>query len=214
MSKVKPEIQTLRKLTADNPQQQKRLASLRPLVDQKFAELDQTISLRKDEGLEAAQQVVLTDQGKYLMDQIRRVIQEMEKEERDKLEQSLQQAQANAQKDTIISTTGILLSFILLYFVYDSIKREMAARSQTELALQQLNAETCAALVREQELNEIKSRIVTVISHEYRTPLTTILSSAELLENYAHKLSEEKKIAHLQRIVKAANHLTALVADV
>jgi CHASE3 domain sensor protein len=98
VSKVNPEIQTLRKLTADSPQQQKRLASLRPLVDQKFAELDQTISLRKDEGLEAAQQVVLTDQGKYLMDQIRRVIQEMEKEERDKLEQSLQQAQANAQK--------------------------------------------------------------------------------------------------------------------
>lgn len=214
VSKVNPEIQTLRKLTTDSPQQQKRLASLRPLVDQKFAELDQTISLRKDEGLEAAQQVVLTDQGKYLMDQIRRVIQEMEKEERDKLEQSLQQAQANAQKDTIISTTGILLSFILLYFVYDSIKREMAARSQTELALQELNVETCEALKREQELNELKSRIVSVISHEYRTPLTTILSSAELLEHYSHKLSQEKKIDHLHRIQSAVNHLTALVADV
>jgi signal transduction histidine kinase len=149
-----------------------------------------------------------------VMDKIRTVIKEMEKEEREQLEVSLQQAQANAQKDTIISTTGIVLSFILLYFVYDSIKREMVARRQTELAQQKLNAETCEALVREQELNDLKSRIVTVISHEYRTPLTTILSSAEILEHYSHKLSEAKKISHLQRIVKAVNHLTDLVRDV
>jgi signal transduction histidine kinase len=90
----------------------------------------------------------------------------------------------------------------------------MAARSQTELALQELNVETCEALKREQELNELKSRIVSVISHEYRTPLTTILSSAELLEHYSHKLSQEKKIDHLHRIQSAVNHLTALVADV
>lgn len=214
VAKIEPEIQALRKLTTENPNQQRRLDTLDSLAAEKLAELDQTINLRKNKGFEAAQQVVLTDRGKQVMGKIRMVIQEMAKEERERLEVSVQQAQMNAQKDTVISTTGIVLSFILLYFVYDSIKREMTARRQTELALQQLNAETCAALVREQELNEIKSRIVTVISHEYRTPLTTILSSAELLEHYAHKLSEEKKIAHLQRIVKAANHLTALVADV
>jgi signal transduction histidine kinase len=70
------------------------------------------------------------------------------------------------------------------------------------------------ALEKERELSELKSRIITTISHEYRTPLTTILSSAELLENYEHKFSKEKKLTHLQRIQTSTRHLTNLVNDV
>lgn len=53
-----------------------------------------------------------------------------------------------------------------------------------------------------------------MISHEYRTPLTTILSSTELLERYSLKFTEEKKAQHLQRIHSSANYLTQLVNDV
>jgi len=214
LAKVKPEIQELKRLTADSPNQQRRLNTLEPLTQEKFAELDQTINLRRDKGFEAAQQVVLTDQGKQVMDKIRTLIQEMEKEERQQQEQSLKQAQTNTQKDTLISTTGILLSFILLYFIYYSLKRELTARRQAEWALQKLNAEIYEALESEKKLNELKSRIITVISHEYRTPLTTILSSAELLERYSHKWAEQRKITHLKRIQSAANHLTDLVGDI
>jgi signal transduction histidine kinase len=214
LAKVKPEIQELKRLTADSPNQQRRLNTLEPLTQEKFAELDQTINLRRDKGFEAAQQVVLTDRGKQVMDKIRTLIQEMEKEERQQQEQSLKQAQTNTQKDTLISTTGILLSFILLYFIYYSLKRELTARRQAEWALQKLNAEIYEALESEKKLNELKSRIITVISHEYRTPLTTILSSAELLERYSHKWAEQRKITHLKRIQSAANHLTDLVGDI
>jgi signal transduction histidine kinase len=214
LAKVKPEIQELKRLTVDSPNQQRRLNTLEPLTQEKFAELDQTINLRRDKGFEAAQQVVLTDQGKQVMDKIRTLIQEMEKEERQQQEQSLKQAQTNTQKDTLISTTGILLSFILLYFIYYSLKRELTARRQAEWALQKLNAEIYEALESEKKLNELKSRIITVISHEYRTPLTTILSSAELLERYSHKWAEQRKITHLKRIQSAANHLTDLVGDI
>ena len=213
VTNLKPEIQALRKLTADNPHQKRRLDVLDSLVAEKLRELDQTINLRKEKGFEAAQQVVLTNRGKQVMDRIRMLIQEVEKQERSRLKQSIQDAQVNAQKDTVILTTGVVLSFIVLYFVYDSIRREMAARRQTEWAMQKLNVEVCEALQREQELNEIKCRIITVVSHEYRTPLTTILSSAELLEHYNHKLSEEKQITHLQRIKGAVTHLTDLVTD-
>lgn len=57
---------------------------------------------------------------------------------------------------------------------------------------QRAEAEVSKALQRERELNELKSRIITTISHEYRTPLTTILSSAELVERYARQWTEEK----------------------
>jgi len=70
------------------------------------------------------------------------------------------------------------------------------------------------ALAKEKELGELKSRFVTMASHEFRTPLTTILSSTELLEHYSHKWNEEKKAVHLQRIQSAVNHMTWLLNDV
>ncbi len=53
-----------------------------------------------------------------------------------------------------------------------------------------------------------------MVSHEYRTPLTTILSSAELLEHYGEKWPSEKRHQHLKRIQSAAKHMTHLVSDV
>ena len=70
------------------------------------------------------------------------------------------------------------------------------------------------ALDKEKELNELKSRFVTMTSHEFRTPLSTILSSSELLENYRHKWGEEKQIKHLHRIQTAVNHMTDLLNDI
>jgi PAS domain S-box-containing protein len=84
---------------------------------------------------------------------------------------------------------------------------DISDRKQTE-------AELLKALDKERELNALKSQIVSVVSHEYRTPLTTILSSAELLEHYSHTWTNEKKHQHLRRIQSSVHHLTKLVSDV
>jgi signal transduction histidine kinase len=70
------------------------------------------------------------------------------------------------------------------------------------------------ALDKQQELSELKSRFVTMSSHEFRTPLTTILSSAELIEKYSKKLTEEKKVQHLHRIQSSVKHMTQLLNNV
>jgi two-component system, sensor histidine kinase and response regulator len=87
-------------------------------------------------------------------------------------------------------------------------------RVQRLLQEKQAEREILKALEQERELNELRSRIVTMVSHEYRTPLTAILSSAELLECYWHKWDENKRLKHLERIQLAATHLTQLVSDV
>ncbi len=89
----------------------------------------------------------------------------------------------------------------------EQLRAEIARRKRLE-------RELLLALGKERELNELKSRIFATISHEYRTPLSTILSSTELLEHYGSRLTEESKQKHFQRIQAAVKYLTELVNDV
>lgn len=70
------------------------------------------------------------------------------------------------------------------------------------------------ALKQERELSELKSRFISMTSHEFRTPLTTILLSAELLKDYGQNWSEEKKVEHLLRIQASGEQITNLLNDV
>jgi PAS domain S-box-containing protein len=74
--------------------------------------------------------------------------------------------------------------------------------------------EIYSALAKEKQLGELKSHFVTTTSHEFRTPLSTILSSAELLEHYGQAWPEKKKAQHLQRIQNAAQRMTELLDDI
>ncbi|MBW4554148.1 MAG: PAS domain-containing protein [Aphanocapsa sp. GSE-SYN-MK-11-07L] len=69
-------------------------------------------------------------------------------------------------------------------------------------------------LDREKQLNELKSRFVSMTSHEFRTPLTTILSSVDLLESRSHNWAEARDLKHLERIQTAVKRMTALLNDV
>jgi PAS domain S-box-containing protein len=70
------------------------------------------------------------------------------------------------------------------------------------------------ALFREQELGELKSRFVSMASHEFRTPLGTILSSVTLLEKYLGlENSEEKREKHIDRIKSSVRNLTNVLND-
>lgn len=69
------------------------------------------------------------------------------------------------------------------------------------------------ALEREKELNELKYNFITMASHNFRTPLSVVLSSAELLEHYGQNWSEDKKRQHLANIQQAVNQLTELLDE-
>ncbi len=63
-------------------------------------------------------------------------------------------------------------------------------------------------------LADLKTRFILMISHEYRTPLTTILTTTELLERYGSKISEQNKERYTHRIKQSVRHLIGLLNDV
>jgi PAS domain S-box-containing protein len=75
-------------------------------------------------------------------------------------------------------------------------------------------AELLAAMQREKELSELKSKFVSTASHEFRTPLATMLSSAELLEHYSESLGPEEKRNLLQTIQGGAKRMSEMIDDV
>jgi PAS domain S-box-containing protein len=80
--------------------------------------------------------------------------------------------------------------------------------------LKQAEAEIRNALEKEKELSELRSQFVSLVSHEFRTPLTTIVSSNQLLERYGERLSDEKKRNHHKRIHRALERMTQLLDEV
>lgn len=74
--------------------------------------------------------------------------------------------------------------------------------------------ETIKSLEKARQLSELRAKFVTTVSHEFRTPMSTILLSSELLEKYSHKWTEEKKQTHTQRIKIAIKRMTELLEDV
>lgn len=69
------------------------------------------------------------------------------------------------------------------------------------------------ALEKEKELNELKSRFVSMASHEFRTPLSTILSSAYLITKYQLTEEQPKRDKHIQRIISSVNMLNDILND-
>ncbi|HEY8084261.1 MAG TPA: CHASE3 domain-containing protein [Methylophilaceae bacterium] len=128
--------QALRRLTADNPDQQRNLDKLEPLVATKLAELKETIELRKgSKGFDAALAVVRTDKGKQAMDDARGVMKEIRDEENRLLALRNSQLAARSQTTLAIVKYGIPLAFVLLAIIGLLITRTISKQLQESIAL-------------------------------------------------------------------------------
>ncbi len=101
-----------------------------------------------------------------------------------------------------------------LLAVNKTLNNEIEERKIIENELLNVQSQIQAALSKERELNEMKENFITTVSHEYRTPLASILSSASLIAQYSSEDDLSKRLTHVEKIKKAANNLTALLTDI
>lgn len=73
--------------------------------------------------------------------------------------------------------------------------------------------ETRKALEKEREFNDLKTKFVSIASHEFRTPLSTILSSISLIDQYKQRNEPDKIDKHIARVKSSVQHLTAILND-
>lgn len=79
--------------------------------------------------------------------------------------------------------------------------------------LEESQKDLSEALDKEKQLSEIKSRFVSMASHEFRTPLSTVLSSASLLSKYTTTEEQDKRNRHIEKIRNSVKHLNDILED-
>jgi len=128
-------------------------------------------------------------------------------------EEKLNQLNSNLEKTVVQRTYELERVVNQLLALNSKLEDEVAARKFTEDQLRIRELELKESLAKEKELGELKSRFVSMASHEFRTPLATIQSSAGLIGRYTESDQQENRVKHIDKIKSSVVHLTNILND-
>ena len=163
---VHQEVERLKALTADNPGQQQRVASLEQVVTAELQVLSAVIQLRKDSGFEAVRQKVLKGGGRK-MAEMRELVAEMTGAENDLLQRRAEESSASTRKTLLTLCLTGLLEFGCISLCYYLVRRNLRRRRRVEAALK--------------EADRRKDEFLAMLGHELRNPLAPMLHALHLL---------------------------------
>jgi CHASE3 domain sensor protein len=189
-------VQELRELTADSPNQQKRIDEAEQLIAEKLAELKQTVELRRTGSFEETAKIVRTGVGKKYMDDVRVVLGQMDHEERDLLKQRAEEVEgaSGGAKSTIIFGTLLCLLFVSAagFLITRSLSGQIGAAVRH---VQSSSAELQSAANQQASGAKESSTAMTEITTTISELMATSRQIAESAQRVAHVAEETSTAA-------------------
>jgi PAS domain S-box-containing protein len=130
-------VMELRRLTADNPTQQQRLAAIAALTAERLENLRRVIELRRNNGFAAAQTEILTGTGKRFHDQLRLLVDQMKATETSLLHERERSAEHSASVAREVILGGAILAGAIVVLALFAVRRDFARRTHAERALRE-----------------------------------------------------------------------------
>ena len=183
-----------KELTLDNPRQQRRFDEIKPLVAARLEVAGETVQLRREKGFEAASQLILTGKGKRYMDDIRKVVVQMQDDEKKLLAERLEtttEVNATTRNMIIFGALAAVIVIVLIGYSFHKmvgkLEELLAAVSTTTNALASTSSELLAGTMQQsasaQEQAAAVTETVTTVDEVQRTAEQAALRAKAVAES-------------------------------
>jgi signal transduction histidine kinase len=182
-----------------------RLQKLNELVKARINLFKYSIELYQKDKTAEAKQAALTGKSIILREHILTILSDIKVEQENWLQVWTYQSRNSLNYRLTIELIGTFLSFCVLFVVYLVLYRQHRQRQKVEEIQQKL--------AREKELGDLKINLFSMISHEFRTPLSVILASSQLLKEAIQDKVDRNKIKNIDRIQASTKLMNRLITD-
>lgn len=186
----------LRQLTIDNPGHQKHLDEAETFIGGKLEELRKTIGLRRTQGFEATQREIVGGQGKRYMDDLRRIMEQMERDERDLLRKRADEVEASASGGRMAIGLGTLLCLLLSTAVWIFLTRSLTSQIGSAVRhVQSSSGELQTAATQQSTVSKEQASAMSEITTTISELMATSRQIAESAQRVARVASETASAA-------------------
>jgi signal transduction histidine kinase len=203
---MQSKLRTLQQQMSDSSTGQQQVATLDSLVTQRLALFRQSIALYQNDKSAIQAQSSITEKSVKLRGEIQILLADIKAQEERLLRIWIEQSRSSMNSRIVIELFGTFLSFVVFFGVYFLLYHQWLQRQK--VASLQHN------LAHEKELGAFKLRLFSMVSHEFRTPLSVILASSQLLEEILQDLVEKSQLKNLYRIQSSAKLMNQLLTDI
>lgn len=179
---------------------------LEKMVLQRIELLNNSIALYSINQTALMQQGILTNRSIALRERIHTGISQLSQKKQTELKQSIEQSKQSIQTRKVIEVWMMIAGFMTIFICFAALYGQVDQRHQAEYLKQKL--------MQQKEVSDLKTHFFSMVSHEFRTPLSIILGSVQLLIQGNSDWSEERRIKNLDRIQSAAKSMQQLFIDV
>lgn len=208
------DVAEFRRLTSDNPEQQRAIQHLEPLTTARIAGLVERMEIRSRSGLVAGSKVAATgNNGEALIDEIREQISGMRHTEEQLLIPRLSAAATGTRKIKAVIVAGNALAILILSVAGAVVHREASRRSLAERNLKHVNESLEHRTVELSETNHELESFSYSVAHDLRAPLRQIAGySNVLIQDCGPHLDAEAR-RYLEKVQEGARKMGRLVDD-